>query len=88
MTQEEGVMSRREKQHKDRGRARSYTRWIVLTGLVAAAGVGALWILRSGDGAAASAEPISRLGTRDFHSLASRPVTRIRCTSATTVGCC
>lgn len=66
-------MSRREKQHKGRGRSRSYTRWILLAGLVAAAGVGALWAMRSGGGAAATVEPISRLGTRDFHSLAFAP---------------
>ncbi len=66
-------MSGREKRHKGSGRARSTIRWMVLAGLVAAAGVGAYWTLRSGGGAAATAEPISRLGTRDFHSLAIAP---------------
>jgi len=66
-------MSRRAKRQKGRGRARSYFLWVVLGGLLAAAGVWGVWSLRGGGGAAGSAQPISRLGTQDFHSLAYAP---------------
>jgi len=59
---------------KRRRRARNFAPWLVVGGLI---GVGLLWSLRgnrSGDGADGSPEPIGRLRTQDFHSLAFSPL--------------
>lgn len=55
-------------------RARNFAPWLVVGGLI---GAGLLWSargLRSGGGAGGSPEPIGRLRTQDFHSLAFLPL--------------
>lgn len=59
---------------KRRRRARKFAPWLVVGGLIGAALLWSVRAPRSGGGASGLPEPIGRLQTQDFHSLAFSPL--------------
>lgn len=56
-----------------RPRQRRFFLWFLVGGSLAAAALWGVWALRTSGGGGGSAQPISRLQTQDFHSLAFSP---------------